>query len=301
MFDIFSRLGKWLLTTLRGSEDGTENGTLHILKTDNEGRLEVAVNYSAMVLDDLGDVDAPTPDAGDVLRYDGAMWNNDTLALADLSDIADTLAPTDGQVLMYDDGTGKWDAATYIPDMSLGDLNNVDDSIVPGSGTPVLQWVGAPTYEFRALSLSINDLNDVDESLFPSTGELLVYGNNNLWMGLPLAGIPGNLLTRDNSGPSWAIPAGAWKLTAVSSYVETLIADGLNDVTAAFVFMYVVHAVYAGDNTMGYAAIECGDTVKIYDNGTDVLIVACDSDGTVTVYRNVGSDTFDITILGCWL
>lgn len=40
--DIFTKLGRWLIAALRGSENGAEDGALHILRTDADGRLEVA-------------------------------------------------------------------------------------------------------------------------------------------------------------------------------------------------------------------------------------------------------------------
>jgi hypothetical protein len=65
-------------------------------------------------LDDLSDVDAPTPDPGDVLTWDDgtSSWipaapTGGADALSDLSDV-DTTGVGDGDFLAYDDGTSTW-------------------------------------------------------------------------------------------------------------------------------------------------------------------------------------------------
>jgi len=48
--DLFTKLGRWIAATLRGSENGGESGTLHVLKTDSSGRLEVTPQPVTSVL-----------------------------------------------------------------------------------------------------------------------------------------------------------------------------------------------------------------------------------------------------------
>jgi hypothetical protein len=57
--DIITSLGKWLLTTLRGSDTGDASGNLYILKTDSDGRLEVTPQPVTVTLQGY-DYDAAT-------------------------------------------------------------------------------------------------------------------------------------------------------------------------------------------------------------------------------------------------
>lgn len=109
--NIFSRLGCWIMATLRGSEDGTEVGTLHVLRTDSAGRLQVSLLSADMVLADLADVDAAlAPVTGDMLGYDGYQWTAVEQGLADLADVDAALAPVTGDMLVYDGY--QWAAAS---------------------------------------------------------------------------------------------------------------------------------------------------------------------------------------------
>jgi hypothetical protein len=67
-------------------------------------------------LDDLGDVEAPSPNDGDVLYYDGVTdnrWETGAAAASDLDDITDVNAPTpsNGEVLAWNSTPGEWQNA----------------------------------------------------------------------------------------------------------------------------------------------------------------------------------------------
>lgn len=69
----------------------------------------------ALALDDLTDVNAPTPGDGDVLKYDSGSgdWMAEAGgAVSDLDDLADVDAPSpsDGDVLTFVSGSGNWEA-----------------------------------------------------------------------------------------------------------------------------------------------------------------------------------------------
>jgi hypothetical protein len=78
----------------------------------------VTQHVGAINLDDLGDVNAPTPADGDALTWDDTAgeWVNTSLGGGSphaLDDHTDVNAPTpaDGDVLTWDDGAGEWVAA----------------------------------------------------------------------------------------------------------------------------------------------------------------------------------------------
>ncbi len=67
---------------------------------------------------------------GDVLRFDGTDWTNDSVAsvasditLGDLKDVTPPVLSNDGQYLVWDSGSLKW---TYVtPVTALNDLSDV--------------------------------------------------------------------------------------------------------------------------------------------------------------------------------
>lgn len=198
MFEIFSRLGSWLVATLRGSEDGTESGTLHVLKTDSAGRLEVTVAASGE-LSDLDDVaDTLAPASGDLLKFDGAEWDAGRASLGELSDVNDTPEPS---------GPGSY--------------NNY-----------ILGWTGA---EWDGISLGLEDINQVDPALSPSDGEMLIYDSAaTYWEGLPIAGEAGSLLLRDGDQPAWSESSGAWELSIPDGNAVSFPISGVNVATLLY-------------------------------------------------------------------
>ncbi len=115
-----------------------------VLTNDGAGLLTWAA-AAAMALDDLTDVDAAAPSDGDVLTFDVGSGNwipvapsAGSLALDDLTDV-NAPTPADGDVLTWDDTAGEWIAAA------------------PG-----------------AASLALDDLTDVNAPT-PSTGDVLTF------------------------------------------------------------------------------------------------------------------------------
>lgn len=92
------------------AEKGSPSGYAPL---DGDGLVPLA-NLPDLALDDLSDVDAPTPDPGDVLTWDdgASSWipsppTGGADVLGDLSDV-DTTGVGDGDFLAYDDGTDTW-------------------------------------------------------------------------------------------------------------------------------------------------------------------------------------------------
>lgn len=84
--------------------------------------LFIALSFEAPeVLDDLGDVDAPAPDVGDVIVWGGDSWQPQALALDDLSDV-DAPEPSACDVLAWNDAEEEWEAS----ELSIACLAEVD-------------------------------------------------------------------------------------------------------------------------------------------------------------------------------
>ena len=133
-----------------------------------------------MQLNELTDVVIGTPTTGQVLKYDGTNWINDTDATGGvggaftLDELTDVVigTPTTGQVL-------KYDGTNWVNDTDSGGANTLDElTDVNIIGTPtendVLQydgtdWVNGP------VSIILGDLTNVNVLGTESTGQFLRY------------------------------------------------------------------------------------------------------------------------------
>lgn len=93
---------------LAGTEKIVLDGDEYVSYSDIKSDILSAVPAPPDTLDELTDVTIITPSPGELLRFDGADWVNDALALDDLSDVSAT-TPTTGDVLVFN-GT-VWEAA----------------------------------------------------------------------------------------------------------------------------------------------------------------------------------------------
>jgi hypothetical protein len=92
-----------------------------------------------------------------------------------------------------------------------------------------------------------------------------------------------------------------WSETGVDGTGVTLIPNAAGDVTEVATFVYAVSAVTAGDAAGGVVSLEPEDSFNLYDDATDTLTLAIAANGSVTVQRTAGADTFDINIFGTWI
>lgn len=117
-------VGPVAVITVPGSPGGvTDHGALTGLEDNDHPQYELAANdaadavaavKAAVSLDDLLDVDTPTPNDGDLLTWDeaSATWiaapaAGGAMALNDLTDV-DTAGVDDDFILYYHAGTGTW-------------------------------------------------------------------------------------------------------------------------------------------------------------------------------------------------
>ena len=124
--------------------------SIEITPTEGTGevKIDVAIDASGVVinLDDLDDVNVPTPDDGDVLAWNGSEWVSAAAPPADISGSSinqlndvDASGAADGDMLIWD-GT-NWvnaPAPTKTSDLTNDGENGVDPFITEGEVTNIL-------------------------------------------------------------------------------------------------------------------------------------------------------------------
>jgi hypothetical protein len=92
-----------------------------------------------------------------------------------------------------------------------------------------------------------------------------------------------------------------WSKSAIAGSAFTIIADGAGDVTEAITVQYSaaeITGTYVGG---GVVTLEPGETSNIVSDGTSVLTLTCAADGSVTIARSAGTDTFKFTAWMVWI
>lgn len=136
----------WINTSQTGVQPNSDQvleGTTNLYHTD----ARVDARIAAAVLDDLFDVNAPTPNDGDVLAFNNALgeWEprEPVAAISSLTDVDEGSGFEDGNALLYDAGFDVW-----VP--SPMDVRNFvyviehdnDENTVRPSWSKVVYWKG---------------------------------------------------------------------------------------------------------------------------------------------------------------
>jgi hypothetical protein len=133
----------------------------------------------ASALDDLTDVVITTPSTGQVLKYNGSSWINDTDATGGGGTVSITGTPSDNQL-------GIWTGSSAIEGDAGLSFDTATDLLTVGAGS--LTRVGA-----HALTLTTSATTDVT---FPTTGTLATISGtetlSNKTLVAPAIGTPGS-------------------------------------------------------------------------------------------------------------
>lgn len=158
-----------------------------------------------IALNDLSDVVAPSPSLGDVVYFDGSHWVNQpasTPGAHDLDSHSDVTitAPTDRQVVLYDNGTSEF----INDDLNIADLGDVNltglangYTFVWNSGTSKWDVAAGPAaapHQFLSASHSNTVVTGSQ-----TTGDVAYYNGTN-WTNRPNS--LANLLTVSITGPT---------------------------------------------------------------------------------------------------
>jgi hypothetical protein len=186
--------------TLTGSDSSIDNVKLEaganvtVTRTD-ANTITIASSGSgsgAATLDELTDVVISDPTTGQVLKFDGTNWVNDTdeagsgggaAALDDLTDVSLSLGDlAEGQVLKYN-GTNWVNLPEDPAFISIDELTDValnPDTLAEGQ---VLKYDGTVWYNADDTTPSVSSLDDIDDvvidALTVATGQVLSYDGTN--------------------------------------------------------------------------------------------------------------------------
>ena len=169
------------------AEVNIQNG--HILQYVSSGGTaqwqNVALDSLGMVISDLNDVDTSGCQSGDILKFDGTNWVDDTLLLHQLGDVTGhdfTNTPaSNGEFYLGTKSNGTYEfyvAATLLSHAELGDLKDV--VITNPGGFEFLQWSPSTSRWINSV-INISELNDVNFISSPVAGQILQYNAAAEW------------------------------------------------------------------------------------------------------------------------
>lgn len=149
---------------------------------------------SNTTLDNLADVNASAPVAGQVLRYVGgspdSVWQPDTLTLDDIDDVT-APTPSLGQVLTWTGSPASWQPAAVA-----ATLDDLTDVIAPSPVVgQVLRYLGgSPDALWQPDTFTLDDLADVNVPA-PGDGYVLTYqaGSPTGWIAAAPVFVPSTL------------------------------------------------------------------------------------------------------------
>jgi hypothetical protein len=143
---------------------------------------------------------------------------------------------------------------------------------------------------------------------FTFTGETATEGTSQLMAQIAALWTDATNATRNERVQIDTYPDGTvcghsamWSKSAIAGSAFTIIANGTGDVTEAITIQYSaaeITGTYVGG---GVVTLEPGEISNIVSDGTSVLTLTCAADGSVTIARSAGTDTFKFTAWMVWI
>ena len=198
-------------------------------------------------LDSLSDVTVTTPSTGQVLKYNGTVWVNDTDA-GGISNVVEDTTPQLG---------GTLDANGNIIDMGV---YTITDAKV-GQWDTAYGWGDHSTagYLTDITGQSIKNLSDVYSSMSPTDGQVLTYDTTNGWQ------------AETSASPATAAVAKAW--VAFDPSTDTILDDyNVTSITRNSTGTYTITFDNAFTNT-SYCLVSnaAGNTTNANDHNCSVI------------------------------
>lgn len=131
---------------------------------------------------ELGDLDMPSGNNGDVLKYYGGQWISGPLNLSELNDV-NTANASIGKVLKYV-GNGKWEAGD---DVSLSSLNDLSDVTTNGAAAGKVlafdgtKWAPANVASPQDIANLLDAITNLTNRVTNLTNRVEVLEADSLW------------------------------------------------------------------------------------------------------------------------
>ena len=93
---------------------------------------------------------------------------------------------------------------------------------------------------------------------------------------------------------------GQWSRSGIDGTARTVIPNATGDVTKSITVLYQANAVTGTFVGGGVVTLTPNTSYAICSDGTSILTLTCASDGSVTIARSAGTDTFDATLWMVW-
>src|SRR5512139_697492 len=95
---------------------------------------------------------------------------------------------------------------------------------------------------------------------------------------------------------------GVWSGSGIDDTPETIIANGAGDVSAVITLLYAVQNETSGTGG-GVVNLTPNTSFNIYSDtdADNVLTMTCAADGSVSVARTAGAQTYSLIVWGVWL
>lgn len=94
---------------------------------------------------------------------------------------------------------------------------------------------------------------------------------------------------------------GHWNYSAVADTAITVIPNAAGDVTELLTCMYAVAEVTGTDTGGGVVSLAPSESYNICSDATNILTLAVAADGSVTVQRTAGTDTYKVSLWMTWI
>lgn len=92
-----------------------------------------------------------------------------------------------------------------------------------------------------------------------------------------------------------------WEGTAIDGTAQTIIPNATGDVTEAITFVYTASEITGTEVSGGVVTMEPNSSFVVVTDGTNSLTLTCAADGSVTIARSAGADTYKFAAMMVWL
>ena len=271
------------LTERPALTNSQDTDIIHVVR-GNVSYQKEAQNFNAgsiSSLNDVGNVNAPSPQTGNFLKWSGTEWIAQAINLNDLADV-DAPNPTNGQVLAWNDTDEEWEATT------------------PSAGATVL-----------------NDLNDVNAPS-PTDGQALIWDNaSSRWINgeagasafLELTDTPANYTCQNGKNVkvgSIGITDQPTDLIFTPDYFDFACSDEDTDLAVGTVFTMICNRAYPYASAVEFSVTTAptGSTLAfdVRVNGTTVYTITPSIDAgekltaTATTQQQINGSNFSLAI-----